>query len=62
MQDDEPDVPVGAVEAGLIDLSGVPLSRLRVLDETVLAHSLRRVIDAATQEAHDSVAAFDSSV
>jgi FXSXX-COOH protein len=55
----EPDV-----EGQLPDLDEIPLAQLLVLDEddSVLANSIRRVLDAARRHPQDTVAAFNNYV
>lgn len=50
------------VDTGLIDLTGVPVSELIRLDDTVLTHCLRRVVWEVTHGSDGAVAAFDSSI
>lgn len=45
----------------LVDLTMVSLQTLRTLDGSVLARSLRRLLDEA-DNSHDIIAGFDSSI
>jgi FXSXX-COOH protein len=48
---------------GLVDLTDVPLAELlSAPNETVLAHSLRRVVAAVDQPHTSAVSAFNSAV
>jgi len=55
VKDHEPDL-----ESTMIDLTRVPLARLRELDDSVLARSLRRLLEADTSES--PIASWDSSI
>lgn len=52
------------VEGHLVDLDDIPLAEVLVLDEneSVLANSIRRVIDAAQRHPEDIVAAFNNYI
>lgn len=52
------------VEEHLDGLDGIPLAQVLVLDEndSVLANSIRRVIDAVERHPQDTVAAFNNYV
>lgn len=48
---------------GLVDVTGVVLTDLLLVDDTVLAQSLRRLVrDATRSGGDDPVAAFNSSI
>jgi len=48
-------------ESELPDLSQVPLSELATLDDSVLSHAVRRLLQEADRR-HDVVAGFNSSI
>ncbi|GIG59436.1 hypothetical protein Lfu02_38080 [Longispora fulva] len=48
-------------ESDLLDLTQVRLSHLRELDDTVLARSLRRLLDDADRP-QDAIAGFQSAI
>ncbi|MGH3693653.1 MAG: FxSxx-COOH cyclophane-containing RiPP peptide [Pseudonocardiaceae bacterium] len=48
-------------EADLVDLSGLSLADLRELDDSVLAHALRRIL-ADAERPEEAVAAFESYI
>lgn len=52
------------VEGQLVDLDDLPLAQVLLLDEdeSVLANSIRRVIDAAQRHPRDTVAAFNNYI
>ncbi|MDG4833524.1 hypothetical protein O7627_30075 [Solwaraspora sp. WMMD1047] len=52
------------VEGHLVDLDLIPLAQVLDLDEndSVLANSIRRVIDAAQRQPQDTVAAFNNYI
>jgi FXSXX-COOH protein len=52
------------VEGHLVDLDAIPLAQVLGLDEddSVLANSIRRVIDAAQRQPQDTVAAFNNYI
>lgn len=47
---------------GLIDLSRYQLQDLRLMDDTVLAHALRKVLEGADERQQPGISAFNSSV
>lgn len=53
--------PESDVESDLVDLTGVPLSRLRSLDDTVLSHAIRRVRDELAN-GPQLLAAFENGI
>jgi FXSXX-COOH protein len=55
------DVAEPDVGSELIDLSSVSLAQVQSLEGTVLAHSLRRIIDAQRRSSKDDIAAFNSA-
>ncbi|WP_243794689.1 FxSxx-COOH cyclophane-containing RiPP peptide [Saccharopolyspora gloriosae] len=48
-------------ESGLIDLTEVPLDRLRSLDDSVLSYAIRRKL-RELDDAPEVLAAFDNSI
>ena len=52
--------PLSGHEADLVDLTAVPLSEVLTIDESVLAHSLRRLAREATLQEDDVVAGFSN--
>lgn len=51
--------PLLGHEANLVDLTGLPLSEVLTMDESVLAQSLRRLTEEADQQ-EDIVAGFSN--
>lgn len=49
------------LESGLIDLTEVPLDRLRLLDDSVLSHAIRRKL-RELDDTPQLLAAFDNSI
>lgn len=51
------------IDTGVIKLADVPLHLLLTMEDTVIAHSLRRVAEEAMAGAQsDAVSAFNSSI
>ncbi|GDY29882.1 FxSxx-COOH cyclophane-containing RiPP peptide [Gandjariella thermophila] len=48
-------------ESDLVDLTGLPLNRLRSLDDSVLSHAIRRVLQEL-DDAPQLLAAFDNAI
>jgi FXSXX-COOH protein len=59
MDDVEPEI-----EGNLAELNEMPLAQVLLLDDrdTVLANSLRRIVDGAGRRAADTVAAFNNYI
>ncbi|WP_029535680.1 FxSxx-COOH cyclophane-containing RiPP peptide [Saccharopolyspora spinosa] len=55
------DAPESEPDSGLIDLTGMPLDRLRLLDDSVLSHAIRRKL-RELDDAPQLLAAFDNSI
>lgn len=50
------------VDCDLIDVSGLSLDDIQELDQSVLAHALRRVLPASSAGEEDPIAAFQSFI
>jgi hypothetical protein len=59
MSNPEPDI-----EGTLVEVDEMLLAQVLIADETdtVLANSLRRIVDGAHQQPQDTIAAFDNSI
>jgi hypothetical protein len=59
MSDPEPEI-----EGSLAELDDMPLAQVLIADgtDTVLANSLRRIIDGANQLPQDTIAAFNNYI
>jgi hypothetical protein len=59
MSNPEPDI-----ESRLVELDEMPLAVVLLADDsdTVLANSLRRIVDGAHEQPQDTVAAFDNYI
>jgi FXSXX-COOH protein len=56
------DDPAVDLETELVDLTGVTLSELRVLGDTPLAQSLRRIMEESRSDPSSVVSGFESSI
>ena len=49
-------------ESDLVDLTGLPLEELPSLNDTPLAHSIRRVLDESREASSNVVSGHDSNI
>jgi FXSXX-COOH protein len=51
-----------AVETGLVDLTGMRLGDLRLLDDGPLAHSIRRLLEESRDQHSTVVAGYEAHI